>query len=52
MRTTLKSLGKIINLQTAVVTTLAVVSTHLCRVNGLTAEFPLNVETFIARLDA
>ena len=43
MRTTLKSIRKIVNIQTMIVTALAVVSTHLCRINGLTAEFPLTL---------
>ena len=43
VRTTLRSVRKIINVQTLIVTTLAVVSTHLCRINGLTAEFPLTL---------
>ena len=43
MRATLQSLGKIINVQTLIVTSLAVASTRFCGVYEMTAEFPLTL---------
>ena len=40
---TLRSLRSIVNVQTLLVTTSAVVSTYVCRKTGLTADFPLTL---------
>ncbi len=40
---TISSLRQLVSVQTFVVTLLSVVSTYLCRENGLLAEFPLTL---------
>ena len=40
---TLRSLGSIVNVQTLLVTTSAVLSTYVCGKTGLTADFPLTL---------